>query len=157
MLSIWNDAGWGTLVRQGKSRDGRFADTLVEACAVMVRAWNPNPPLTWITCIPSKRHPDLVPHFARRLATALSLPLHSVLQKNDDRAAQKEMANSSQQARNVDGSLIVHGTVPTGPVLLVDDMIDSRWTMTVAAYLLRSNGSGAVFPLALASTANSDE
>ena len=157
MLSIWNDAGWGTLVRQGKSRDGRFADTLVEACAVMIRAWNPNPPLTWITCIPSKRHPDLVPHFARRLATALSLPLHSVLQKNDDRAAQKEMANSSQQARNVDGSLIVHGTVPTGPVLLVDDMIDSRWTMTVAAYLLRSNGSGAVFPLALASTANSDE
>jgi len=157
MLSIWNDAGWGTLVRQGKSRDGRFADTLVEACAMMVRAWNPNPPLTWITCIPSKRHPDLVPHFARRLATALSLPLHSVLQKNDDRAAQKEMANSSQQARNVDGSLIVHGTVPTGPVLLVDDMIDSRWTMTVAAYLLRSNGSGAVFPLALASTANSDE
>lgn len=67
------------------------------------------------------------------------------------------MANSSQQARNVAGSLIVQGTVPAGSVLLVDDMVDSRWTMTVAAYLLRSNGSGAVFPLALASTANSDE
>ena len=157
MLSIWNDAGWGNLVRQGKSRDARFADQLVEACAVMVRAWNPQPALAWITCIPSRRHPDLVPDFARRLAAALALPFHSVLQQTDDRAAQKEMANSSQQARNIDGSLSIQGTVPTGAVLLVDDMVDSRWTMTVAACLLKSNGSGSVFPLALASTANSDE
>ena len=67
------------------------------------------------------------------------------------------MANSSQQARNVDGSLRIDGNVPTGPVLLVDDMVDSRWTLTVAAFLLTSNGSGPVYPLALASTANSDE
>jgi phosphoribosylpyrophosphate synthetase len=33
-----------------------------------------------------------------------------------------------------------------------DDMVDSRWTMTVAAWLLRTNGSGDVFPLALALT-----
>ena len=40
--------------------------------------------------------------------------------------------------------------LPGGPVLLVDDMVDSRWTLTVAAWLLRSNGSGEVWPLALA-------
>jgi ATP-dependent DNA helicase RecQ len=67
------------------------------------------------------------------------------------------MANSSQQARNVDGSLRIHGSVPNAPVLLVDDMVDSKWTLTVAAHLLTSNGSGPVYPLALASTANSDE
>jgi ATP-dependent DNA helicase RecQ len=67
------------------------------------------------------------------------------------------MENSSQQARNVDGSLRIQGNVPTGPVLLVDDMVDSRWTLTVAAYLLASNGSGLVYPLALAAIANSDE
>jgi ATP-dependent DNA helicase RecQ len=39
----------------------------------------------------------------------------------------------------------------------VDDMVDSRWTMTVAAYLLLTNGSGPVHPVALASTAKSDE
>ena len=61
------------------------------------------------------------------------------------------MANSVQQARNVDGSLAVClEPLPGGPVLLVDDMVDSRWTLTVAAWLLRSNGSGAVWPLALA-------
>ena len=86
-----------------------------------------------------------------------SLPFILVLEKSDDRPAQKQMANSSQQARNVDGSLRIRGNVPTGAVLLVDDMVDSRWTMTVAAYLLLSNNSGPVFPMALASTANTDE
>jgi ATP-dependent DNA helicase RecQ len=36
-----------------------------------------------------------------------------------------------------------------GPVLLVDDIVHSRWTMTVGAWLLRENGSGEVWPLAL--------
>ncbi|MEO7412578.1 MAG: DEAD/DEAH box helicase [Opitutaceae bacterium] len=157
VLCVWGDAGWGSLVRQGKSRDRYFADQLVEACAAMVRAWAPQPPPAWVTPIPSQRHPDLVPEFARRLAAALNLPFQVVLEKTDDRPAQKEMANSSKQARNVDGSLRVYGNVPTGPALLVDDMVDSKWTLTLAAYLLTSNGSGPVYPLALASTANSDE
>ena len=63
------------------------------------------------------------------------------------------MANSVQQARNIDGSLAITAEpLPAGPVLLVDDMVDSRWTFTVAAWLLRSHGSGQVFPLALALT-----
>src|SRR5207237_6243904 len=120
VLCVWNDAGWGTLVRQGKSRDGRFADQLVEACAAMVRAWAPQPAPVWVTCIPSRRHPNLVPDFAHRLSLALNLPFFPVLEKTDDRPAQKEMANSSQQARNVDGSVRIQGNVSTGPVLLVD-------------------------------------
>ena len=65
------------------------------------------------------------------------------------------MANSTQQARNVDGSLAIsREPMPAGPVLLVDDMVDSRWTMAVAAWLLRSNGSGKVWPLALALTSH---
>ena len=123
----------------------------------MVRSWGPQPAPVWVTCIPSRRHPNLVPDFARRLAGALNLPFHPVLAKADDRPAQKQMENSSQQARNVDGSLRIQGNVPSGPVLLVDDMVDSKWTLTVAAYLLSSNGRGPVHPLALASTANADE
>ena len=157
VLCMWGDAGWGSLVRQGKSHDGRFADQLVEACAAMVRSWAPQPAPGWVACIPSHRHANLVPDFARRLAAALNLPFHPVLEKTDDRPAQKQMENSSQQARNVDGSLRIQGNVPAGAVLLVDDMVDSRWTMSVAAYLLLSNGSGPVHPLALASTANADE
>ena len=77
------------------------------------------------------------------------------LEKDEDRAEQKSMANSTQQARNVDGSLVVSVEPPPhGPVLLMDDMVDSRWTLTVAAWLLRSHGSGEVWPLALASTSH---
>jgi len=65
------------------------------------------------------------------------------------------MANSTQQARNVDGSLaVINQPLPAGPVLLVDDMVDSRWTMTVAAWLLRTYGAGEVWPVALAITGN---
>jgi ATP-dependent DNA helicase RecQ len=157
ILCMWGDAGWGESVRLGKYRDGHFSDDLVTACAALIREWAPAPAPQWLTSIPSIRHPNLVPDFAQRLAAALNLPFHSVLQKTDARPPQKEMANSSQQARNVDGSLRIHGNVPSGPVLLVDDMVDSKWTLTVAAYLLTSNGSGPVYPMALASTANSDE
>jgi ATP-dependent DNA helicase RecQ len=150
-LCVWGDAGWGGLVRQGKYHEQRFADELVTACADLVEKWGPRPRPVWVTCIPSRRHPDLVPDFARRLAAALGLTFVSVLQKTEDRPEQKTMANSVQQARNVDGALaLIAHTLPEGPVLIVDDMVDSRWTLTAAAWLLRSHGSGEVFPLVLA-------
>jgi ATP-dependent DNA helicase RecQ len=156
-LCIWGDAGWGQLVRQGKYQNNRFADELVEACTDLVRNWNPEPSPTWVTCIPSRRHPDLVPDFARRLAASLGLSFYAVLEKTDERPQQKSMANSSQQARNVDGSLSIIGSnLPTGPVLLIDDMVDSRWTLTIATWLLRSQGSGEVFPLALSYTGHDE-
>jgi len=156
-LSVWRDAGWGELVRRGKYQDGRFSDELVRASVELLRQWNPDPTPEWVTCIPSRRHPDLVSDFARRLAGTAGLFFESVLEKTDDRPEQKAMANSVQQARNIDGSLAIRRErVRAAPVLLIDDMVDSRWTLTIAAWLLRSNGSGAVFPLALALTAGSD-
>jgi ATP-dependent DNA helicase RecQ len=151
-LCVWRDAGWGQSVYAGKYCDGRLADKLVEACVTLVRRWNPQPQPTWITCIPSLRHPFLVPDFAQRLASKLGLPFYLTLVRTDDRPEQKSMANSTQQARNVDGSLAIRYQVPISSVLLIDDMVDSRWTMTVAAWLLRKHGSGEVFPLALALT-----
>ena len=157
ILCMWGDAGWGELVRVGKYRDGRFSDELVTACAELVREWGPKPAPQWVTCIPSLRRPNLMPEFARRLALALDLPFLAALEKTGPRPEQKAMENSSHKAANVDGALRIRGKLPSGPVLLVDDMVDSRWTLTVAAYLLTSNGSGRVYPLGLASTANSDE
>ncbi|MDX9972447.1 MAG: RecQ family ATP-dependent DNA helicase [FCB group bacterium] len=152
-LCIWGDAGWGGLVRQGKYQDHCYAEELVTACAALVREWDPGPSPEWVTCIPSRRNAALVPDFARRLAWTLDLPFHEVMEKTDERPPQKYMANSAQQARNIDGSLAIHvKPLPSGPVLLVDDMVDSRWTMTVAAWLLRSSGTAEVYPLALALT-----
>lgn len=149
-LCFWGDAGWGAAVRTGKYNTGRFSDELVQACAAMIRNWNPQPAPSWITCIPSLRHTMLVRDFAQRLATTLGLEFAMVLRKTDDRPEQKTMANSTQQARNLDGALEVSvEELPTGGVLLMDDLVDSRWTMTVAGWLLRTHGSGPVFPVAL--------
>ncbi len=159
-LCMWGDAGWGIHVRLGKYHDKRFSDELVTACAALVKTWQAQPKPAWVTAVPSLRHPDLVPDFARRLAVALNLPYHGVIVKTDLRREQKEMENSVQQARNVDGSLAIQTggrPMPRGAVLLVDDMVDSRWTLTIAAWLLRSNGSGEVFPLALALTSRGNE
>ena len=65
------------------------------------------------------------------------------------------MANSTQQALNLDGSLEVRGQPSPEPVLLGDDIVGSRWTLTVAAWLLRRHGSGEVWPLALSSLGGS--
>jgi ATP-dependent DNA helicase RecQ len=92
-----------------------------------------------------------VPDFAERLAHALSLPYHESLVKVREKPPQKEMENSVQQARNViDAFEARPDEFASGPVLLVDDIVDSRWTMTVCALRLRQAGSGPVYPFALA-------
>ena len=149
-LSVWRDAGWGQTVAQGKYEDDRFPDELVTACVELLRRWKPHPYPEWVTCIPSLRRPNLVPDFAERLATVLNLPFQPLLVRTQERPEQKTMENTAQQARNVWGSIEVRGTPDPSPVLLVDDIVDSRWTFAVAAYLLRSCGSGEVWPLALA-------
>ena len=152
-LCYWGDAGWAKLVNTGKYQDNHFADDLVAASAKLIQEWQPYPTPVWVTCIPSRRHPDLVPDFARRLAAALGLPFNPCLVKTEDRPEQKSRANSPQQARNVEDSLgFSQNPVLPGPVLLVDDMVDSRWTFTVAASLLRERGCRVVFPFALADT-----
>lgn len=152
-LSIWGDAGWGKIVKKGRYEDQYFNDQLVDVCVAMFKKWNPQPTPTWVTCIPSLRHPDLVPNFALRLAQQLQLPFHMVLEKTAHTKEQKSMANSTQQARNIDGSLRLNcPSLPHGPVLLVDDIVNSGWTFTVAAWLLRSHGGGIVWPIALSTT-----
>ena len=151
VLCVWNDAGWGRLVSRGKLQDGRFSNELVGACAALLREWRPDPSPTWVAAVPSLRHPHLVPDFARRLADGLDLPFSDVLKKTGSRPEQKTMENSDRQARNVLGSLVVaKEAILAGPVLLVDDVVDSQWTFTVAAWELRRRGCGPVWPLALA-------
>lgn len=151
VLCVWRDAGWGELVRAGKYRDGRFDDELVAATVELLAKWKPS--VSWVTCIPSLRRTNLVPDFARRVAERMGLPFQMTLEKTGERPEQKTMANSIQQAHNIDGSLNTIGaSMPSGSVLLIDDMVDSRWTMTVASWLLRSHGTGEVFPFALALT-----
>lgn len=156
ILSRWGDAGWGRIVAEDKHHN-HFRDELVEAVAEMIRErWRPTPVPAWVTSVPSRNHPGLVPDFARRLAARLNLPFVEAVTKVRDNQQQKFQQNRYHQCRNLDGVFAVAAGIPNGPVLLVDDMVDSAWTMTVVAALLLRTGSGPVWPVALASTTSGD-
>ena len=157
-LCQWGDPGLGELVRQGKQQNQHFDEQLVDAAARLIGdRWNPVPAPVWVTCVPSRRHLTLVPDFARGLARKLELPFLECVRKVNDTEPQKTRDNSFQQAQNLAGAFVVDKvTVRAGPVLLVDDMVDSRWTFTVLTSLLRRAGSGPVYPFALADTSSED-
>ena len=149
ILSRWGDAGWGQIVAEDK-QNGHFRDELVEAAKEMISArWKPTPSPKWVTCVPSKSHPTLVPSYAERLASALGLPFVPIVQKVRENEQQKNQQNRFHQCRNLDGVFAIQGNLPEGPVLLVDDVVDSAWTLTVISALLRYDGSGPVWPMAL--------
>ncbi|HEX5937970.1 MAG TPA: helicase-related protein, partial [Actinomycetota bacterium] len=150
-LSVLNDGGWGGLVKKGLAA-GEFSDALVQAAAELVgKRWRPDPPPTWVTCVPSTSRPEVMAGFADRLAAAVGLPFRPVVVKTRETRRQLELENSQQQFSNVWGAFVVEGGVPAGePVLLVDDLVDSRWTLTVVGAALLEAGSGPVSPFVLA-------
>jgi ATP-dependent DNA helicase RecQ len=154
ILSRWEDAGWGKVVADEKHA-GAFGDDLVNAaCNMVLKRWNPNPFPEWVTCVPSLNHRELVPQFARRVAAKLGLPFKEVITKVRNNALQKLQNNSYHQCRNLDGVFSVSNRhVLQTPVLLIDDMVDSGWTLTVSGALLRRAGCTKVYPMALATTA----
>jgi ATP-dependent DNA helicase RecQ len=150
-LSIYSDGGWGEVVRTAKFEGHTYPDELVEASARLVkRFWKPEPAPTWATCVPSLARPELVPDFARRLAAKLGLPFVMPVAKVSDTRPQKEMENSAQQVMNIRDAFEVGDSVPDGPVLLVDDICDSGWTLTIIGQQLLGAGSGPVHPFVLA-------
>ena len=127
------------------------------AAELILGLWNPQPRPEWVTCVPSLRHRTLVPDFARRLAARLRLPFIESIQKTRDTDLQKTRQNTFQQARNLENAFTVEKrSVRPKPVLLVDDMVDSRWTLTILAWKLRKAGAGPVFPFALADSSADD-
>ena len=154
VLARWGDAGWGGVVRSGKLDEGRFDDELVGAACDLIRElWRPDPEPEWVTFVPSLRRPELVADFAARLAVSLGLVCESAVVKVRETEPQKTMQNSQMQYRNIRDAFEVRGPLPEGSVLLVDDMVDSRWTLTVVGSSLRQAGAGPVYPFALADTA----
>jgi ATP-dependent DNA helicase RecQ len=73
-----------------------------------------------------------------------------VIEKARQKKPQKSMENRAYRVRNLLGAFSVKRGILASPVILVDDITDSGWTMIMIAALLRVNNSGPVFPFALA-------
>lgn len=154
-LSKWGDPATAQWVKEDKEK-GHFRDALIDVAVEAINGAQDLPRLDWVCSIPSTRSGNIVPDFAKRLANALQLPYVEAVKKVRDTGPQKDQRNNFHQAKNLDLAFEVTTTLP-GNVLLVDDMVDSKWTFTVVGALLRRSGVESVTPLALSSTHNRGE
>ncbi|GAA5192901.1 DEAD/DEAH box helicase [Rugosimonospora acidiphila] len=152
-----SDLGWGARLRAALDGGGEPSDQLVDAVVAVLKQWSGS----WaarpvaVVGIDSATRPELVRGLAERISTIGRLPLLGALSSAPGGYA---AVNSAARVRDVHARLAVPAPLAArlpdlgGPVLLVDDLVDSGWTMALAARLLRLAGAPAVLPLALATT-----
>lgn len=165
-LSRLGDGGWDPhvegLLTLARSREPfTLSDEVVQGCAGVLKRWDWVARPTWICAMPSRRTSSLIDELADALGALGKLPVFRPLQGpahgSSSSGYQHEQQNSAHQVLNqwqelrVDPSELPPAPILNGPVLLIDDEIDSRWTITVAAFRLRSAGVGPVLPFALRS------
>ncbi len=154
------DLGWGPRLRAVLGQadtDGPVPGDLVAAMVKVLAAWQWDDRPTAVVSIPSRTRPQLIESLAARIAEIGRMPYLGSLAHNGTAAAVSgRQYNSAQRLHAVWDSFVVPDSVASavadlpGPVLLVDDMIDTGWTQTVAAMRLRAAGAVGVLPLALA-------
>jgi len=150
-----SDLGWGTRLRSlvaDSAPDQALPDDVFDAVVRTLAAWArgddawPSRPVG-VVAIGSRRRPRLVHSLAERSAAMGRLPLLGVVSPNGAGGR----GNSAQRVRALhDAFTLPAFDPPDGPVLLVDDLVDSGWTMALVARLLRRSGVPGVLPFALA-------
>jgi ATP-dependent DNA helicase RecQ len=144
-----SDVGWGTRLRPLVSGDDTpVPPEVLEACVAVLAGWGWAARPVGVVGMASRRRPHQLAHLARRIAEIGRLPLLGTVTPVGERPAPS--ANSAQRLAAVWDGFTVPVLDGAGPVLLVDDVIDSGWTATVVARLLRRAGAPAVLPFALA-------
>jgi ATP-dependent DNA helicase RecQ len=160
-----SDLGWGGRLRGlvgPEVPDGAVPDDVVAAVVEVLKAWahgdDPWPARpVGLVAVGSRRRPRLVRSLAERIAAVGRLPLLGEVPARDPVAGEHgPRGNSAQRVRALHGAFTVPEELAAalsglpGPVLLVDDLVDSGWTMTMVSGLLRRAGAPGVLPLALA-------
>ena len=154
-LCKYGEAGYGELVKKDKYENKQFCDELLGKSVEVLKKLVKENEITALTFVPSLRS-DIVKDFAERLAKRLNLELIDSLQKSEARE-QKNMKNSAFQCDNAFNSFhIKEGVSLPKNILLVDDMVDSKWTFTVCGYRLMENRAEKVFQFALADSSRNE-
>lgn len=153
-LARLTDLGWGGTLREifaAGAPDAPISPALLQACVRVLAGWGWAERPVAVVAMPSRSHPQLVDSLARGLSEIGRLPYLGALEWRGGGPSGQAGGNSVFRLAGVwDRFDAAHLEVPAGPVLLVDDLIDSRWTLTVAARTVRQAGATAVLPFALA-------
>jgi len=150
------DLGWGARLRRLLDEpDGEVSDDVVQAAVKVLASWDWARRPTAVMALDSDRHPALISSLARALAKLGKLTDLGMLRYAPERRP-VTAANSAYRVAALHGAWLTPDPEPIvaadGPVLLVDDMTDTGWTMTMAARVVRAAGAPEVLPFALAST-----
>ncbi|WP_462418191.1 RecQ family ATP-dependent DNA helicase [Kytococcus sp. Marseille-QA3725] len=155
-LARLSDLGWGQRLRSLLAEDQPVPAEVVRAVVLLLAEWDWAERPVGVVAVPSRGHPQVVSSLAEQLAAIGRLPLLGTLDPVDGGPVGEPGGNSAFRLAGVWERLAVGpalaerlSTAP-GPVLLVDDLVDSRWTLTVAGRALRRAGAPGVLPLALA-------
>ena len=160
-LGRLTDVGWGATLRALLAEgapDEPVSAQLTDAVVKVLAAWDWAQRPTSVVTLPSRSRPVLVGTLGERIAGIGRLTYLGALGYATADGPGPRRHNSAQRLASLWRSLVVPEDLRAalkeadGPVLLVDDQIDTGWTMTVAAALLRDAGAEAVLPLALATT-----
>jgi ATP-dependent DNA helicase RecQ len=151
------DLGHGQTLRElfrPDTEDGPVPRVLVDAVLEVLGDWHPEWPArpTSVVYVESARHPQLTRDLAEGLSRYLKLPIVGRWAIVDPGVAPGHgSANSAQRVAAVTRRFDLHLDEPLdgGPVLLVDDLMATGWTITLAARALLMAGAGAVLPLTL--------
>ncbi|MCT9931137.1 DEAD/DEAH box helicase [Planotetraspora sp. A-T 1434] len=156
-LGRLTDIGWGTRLRElFAAGDGPVPDDVFDAVVAVLKSWSWAERPVAVVSVPSAARPVLIRTLTERLAQIGRLAyLGELGYRNGPPGSQ---FNSAQRVGAIRGTLAMPRDVAIriaeagGPVLLVDDRVDTGWTMTLAAAQVRHAGAPAVLPLALATT-----
>lgn len=147
------DLGWGARLRQLLDEpDGEVPDDVVRAAVSVLAAWDWETRPVAVLALDSQLHRLLISSLARRLAELGRMTDLGTLEYHPQRRA-VAAANSAYRVAALDGSWSAPATAVSavaGPVLLVDDLTDTGWTLTMAARVLRQAGVPEVLPFAIA-------
>lgn len=153
-LARLTDLGWGGTLRElfaSGAADAAVTPQLMQGCIRVLAGWGWDVRPVAVIAMPSRSHPLLVDSLARGLADVGRLPYLGALEPAGGGPTGQPGGNSVFRLAGLwDRFSAAHLDVPAGPVLLVDDLVDSRWTMTVAARAIRQAGATDVLPFALA-------
>jgi ATP-dependent DNA helicase RecQ len=159
-LARLTDLGWGGTLRQlfaAGAADREADEALVRACAKVLGDWDWAERPAAIVSIPSRHRPVLIDSLARGLSALGRLPYLGSLDLVAGGPVGTPGGNSVYRLGSVWQRFEVSpaladelAALEGRPVLLVDDLVDSRWTMTIAGRSLRNAGVSSVLPFALA-------
>ena len=158
VLAKYNDTGYGRMVAHDKYHADGFREELIEKAVDILSKRLGEEDYSIVTYVPSARN-NKVAEFARQVAERLGYEYKELLEATGEGSQQKTMQNTYFQYKNALEKIRIKSDIigiEGANIILIDDLVDSKWTLTVAGGLLHNEGVDKVYPFCLADSSQGE-